>query len=256
MKSKKIIKAVALALSASILANNSIDANANITVDDVMEEAYDELENKKEVTVGSTIIENDEPKVEKTVIKELDDLELGDIVNVNGFGNGASDGSNISTIEFQNSLMAIVKVKEDATYPYALAQIYSDGTISNIIGWFDSTAIKARYVQKTITEYADIEKTIIETENIPDYEPNTWDFLNEYYDYIDGKSIQVKYLWPEVEEEYDMSFTVRFEDNIQTREFYKDNGTFYYHYDWQKGTITHSEAGRDKIDNSLILKLK
>lgn len=257
MKSKKIVNAAsALVLSASILATNTINADANITVDDAIEMAYDDLETNTKVKNGTTIIEQeDEPKVVKEVIRELDDLELGDIVNLCGSGYSSSDGSGKKTYKYNNCLMAIVRVKKDAEYPYALVRVYNDGSISGIIGWFKGEDIKARYVHKTITEYADIQTTIIDTKDIPPYEPNTWDFLNEYYDYIDGKSIQVKYVWPEVEREYDVSYTVRFQDNVQTREFFDGDDIFYYDYDWQNGTITHEEATRDKIDAGLILQL-
>lgn len=255
MAKKTIVNAVALALTASILTSATMSANANVTVDDAIEMAFDDLEINPNVKNGTTIIENnDEPEVETRVLKELDDLELGDIVTLNGKGNSSSDGKGNDTRYFNNCLMAIVKVKENSDFPYALARIYSDGSISNIIGWFKSDTIKARYVQKTITEYADIEQTIIDTKDIPPYEPYTWDFLNEYYDYIDGKSIQVKYVWPEVEREYDESYTVQFRDNVQIREFYDGNDIFYYSYDWQKGTITHTESSRDKIDKGLYLK--
>lgn len=256
MKSKKIRNAAAYILSASILATNALSTNANTTVEDAYEEAYDDLETNKDIKVGTTIIENnDKPKVVKEVIKELDDLELGDIVTVNGSGYSSSDGLGSSTKEYKNKLMAIVKVNEGSNYPYALAKINSDGSISDIIGWFKGEDIKARYVHKTITEYADIEKTIIDTDDIPEYEPNTWDFLNEYYDYIDGKSIQIKYIWPEVERDYDEVYTVQFQDNVQTREYCDGNDFFYYDYDWQNGTIRHTESVRDKVDASLILKL-
>lgn len=249
MKRKNMMKLAAGILSTSLLATNPLNVEANTTVDDILEMAYDDLETNEKIETGTTIIENnDKPKVFTEVIEFLDDLELGDIVTVNGIGTSRSDGSGNTTIEYDNAVMAIVRVNANATNPYALAKINEDGTVSSIIGWFSADSIKARYVVKTITEYADVEKTIIDSENIPSYEPNTWDFLNEYYDYIDGLSIQVRYVWPEVERDYDVSFTVEFLENVQTREFYNDDDIFYYQYDWQNGTITHTESGRDKVE--------
>lgn len=257
MKVKTIANAAALALSASILTTSAINASANTTVEDAMEMAYDDLETNQDIKNGVTIIENnDKPKIEEETIELNGKVELGDIVTLSGIGNSSADGSGKKTINYENTLAAIVSIDEDSDYPYALVKVYEDGSISNIIGWFKKDSIKSRYILRTITEYADVQQTIIDTEDIPEVEENSWEFLNEYYDYINGKSIQVKYIWPEVKEDYESVYTIRFENNVQTREYFDGEKYFYYDYNWKDGTITHSETEKDKLDSALILNRK
>lgn len=247
MTIKNLAQISAIILSGFVIIS-PIKCHANTTVEDVLEMAYDDLENSTDVENGTTIIKSDEETtVEKEIVKNLTGLEIGDVVTVNGIGNTSSKGDGAETKEYENASLAIVNIKnKDAKYPYALASVNQDNTIGEIVGWFKAEDITARYVIATTTEYADIQKTIVDVEDVPEYNANSWEFLNEYYEYINGKYIQSKYIWPEVTQEYDESYTVKFENNIQTKEFYNGDDIFYIDYDWSKGTVTYVTQGRDK----------
>lgn len=91
-------------------------------------------------------------KVYKSIIrkgKEQEPIKVGRIVNVNGRGNEASDGSGKMGRSWKNEKMMVVGVREDRSFPYACAVITDEPGASDVMAWFGKDSLSYFY-QETV----------------------------------------------------------------------------------------------------------
>lgn len=263
MKRFKLNSVIALSLSGFIL-TSPLHVEAKINIDDLYEKAYEELEEGKRIVNKETRIKNDGiPTIEKELIYYNEDIKLGDIVEVNGSGNSHADGNGNKSIEFNGEALAVVGIKSDSLYPYALASVNTEGKVGHIVGWFKEDSIKSRYVCVIYKEYADAIKEIISSEGmieqigmkylndenryIPEYAPSFYAGLKGYHLYDNEHMIKISFDFPTPEREFDSEHRLRFDDKVETREYIKDGEYFYYYYNWETGEIIHKEKMRDTV---------
>lgn len=249
MKKSNLTKAAAIALSASVLAQ-PITANANPTVDEVLEDVFDDLESGEKITPGEVIIENKDYPIEiKSVLEYQTDLEVGDIVSVFGFGNSACDGSGVESKVYAHETLVVVGIKSDAPYPYALVEIKEDGSLSEVVGWFPARSIRSRIVEAHTIDYADVLRTIVpkDDKKVSTEEPMDWITGNKYYELGEDYAVKAEYIWPEPNFEYDHKFTTEYYNYLQMCEFYVGDEIYYGLYDWENGTVYFQFVGRDKV---------
>ena len=251
MKKKNLLKLTAYLLSAVIL-TTPITTKAYTTLDEAIEDTYNDLENKEIIKPGKVVIENEDKALNrKEIIGYNKDLEIGDIVNVLDFGNSRSDGSGVETIVYFNETLAIVGIKSDAEFPYALAKIKEDGTLSDVVGWFKGRNLKSRTVFSSTIDYADVLKTIVDKDSVNLYE-TTWITDGTcYYELGDDYAIKAEYIFPEPNFNYDYKLTTKYDNNYQYCEFYVDDEIIATGlYNWKTGIVFFRFQGRDKVQET------
>lgn len=262
MKRFKLFTSVALSC---FILTSPLHTEAKLNIDDLYEEAYDDLEKGKPIENKTERINNNEkPKIEKEVLSYEEDIELGDIVEVYGIGNSRTDGSGISSREFNGDAFAVVGIKTNQEYPYAIASVSNTGDVGHIVGWFKKSCLKSRYVEVTTTKYADAIKEIIPSDGmkiqigmiyiededryIPEYAESFYAGIKGYRLYDDEHMIKISFDFPEPDEVYDESRFLMFDGDEEVTEYVRGDDYFYYRYNLTNGEITHKDKMRDTVN--------
>lgn len=255
----KLIRNVALSLSASLLTQPMTTLAYSNAIDEALEKIFDDLEMGEEIAPGVEIIENDDNIIiVKNILAYHKDLEIGDIVSVFGFGYSSSDGYGTETKVYADEELAIVGIKSDAKYPYALIEINEDGTLSDIVGWFPDYSIRARDISVSTFDYPDIKVTIMPKDDKIVNEEDSMDQIigNQYYDLGEDYAVKAEYIWPEPSFDYDYKYTTKYLDQYQMLEFYSGDKIYTGYYDWDKGLFYYKYETRDKLTEAPILLAK
>ena len=79
-----------------------------------------------------------------TKYEESKTIELGDIVTVNGTGNGSSEGDSNWTRTYNNRLMKVILINKGAAFPYACNQDAkgAPGNPADVDGWFAANDVR------------------------------------------------------------------------------------------------------------------
>lgn len=172
MKNKNIVKMSAMILASSISFGSSNVKAAVYDKDEVLEQTIENYRNGDVIpsSVSGTIDSSDYPignelfVSDDSIVKDVltdDQVGLGDIVIVNGYGRENSFGKGNVTCYCDDKLMAVVGIKSDREYPYALASI-DDGDLGDIVGWFKMDSIKSGCKKTTYTKHADVLRKVVQ----------------------------------------------------------------------------------------------
>lgn len=265
MKKQSLLKMKAMLLAAS-LSFSSLTAEAKIQDKDViLNEALEEYEEGTEVEVGTTTYKSDDIVTTTVETSFTHDSEVGDIVEVNGIGKLSSDGTGNDTKLYKNVLMVVVGVKSNSLYPYALAPLYSDGTLGEVTGWFKRESILSKINTYKYIQHADVKKEIIHATQIGLYYDDTeeaWKVmmrLPRFQDYEwlgDWHGIRTYYEMPEIKMEYDYSYISESKNGIETIIYVRNEEEFTYYYDYEKGILYSVEEQREQVEEERILARK
>ena len=231
MVKNKLKKALLLSAIALCLNKENVDAK---TLDDYLQEQiefykenpdYIELDLHKD----EILIENRGNSYFGLVNYSVSNLEpkIGDYVYVWGKGKETSDGRGIETKDLTPTVeeyqaKVIVKVKPNEEYPYAIASVNEDNSLSDIIGWFKKDNLSVR-----VLNYSNV----IEAPIVKDLEYNS--LADDSYTKInDNYSIKVFYSKSKLKEDY----------------YLNQNGLYVDEY--------YSSVKRQRLDDEKIKELK
>lgn len=269
MNKKKILKLLLMSLT-SATSLQTLDVHAEITKESVLESAREDAKCGK-VEVGTVIYERDEEnKIETKHTYTTHNIKLRDIVTVSGRGVSSSLGTGNKTMKYSNEVMAVVGVKEDMQCPYALAGIDQNGNLLDVVGWFKKENIESVLSTIKITEYAPIEKDIVDisavaTEEVTYYDEEEKKYVKKYtiplssgYEWL-GKdhAIRVKYNFKELESKgYDLVSHRNLPDNIESYIYKNKDKEITYYHDNLDGTYWHFKEKRTRVEEGKKLLKK
>lgn len=161
MKKKEILFLKACALSLSLSLTNPLVTEAReYDKDKLLNNTISEYDGE-ELEPGKTVYESSaKPKVNYSISNVCDTVKIGDLALVNGQGTETCTGEGRKTINFQNTLMAVVGIKSHSEYPYALCT-YENGVLGDVVGWFKKDAFQTGTITETKKSEADTVKEVI-----------------------------------------------------------------------------------------------
>ena len=253
-KKKKILQSLAMILTTAMTLQ-PVDAK-KVTKESILEEAKIEAENGN-VEIGKTTYKRGPKKdMKKQEIKAID-VKLKDIVIVNGRGIASSDGTGLRTRKYIEEKMAVVGVKKDKKYPYALAPIKEDGSLEDVIGWFKEKDITAKLQIIKTTDYAPVIKQIVNIEdvaikmNIEEKEEETTNLgipISSGYEWL-GKehAIKVYYDFPKPKSSYDNFLIKDLKDSIEAHIYQNEQQKLTYYCDRIDGRYWYFKEERKQV---------
>lgn len=265
-KKKNLYKIKSL-LFAYVLFMQSLAAEAKIQDKDlILAETYEEFKDGNEIETGITRYESDDEELITQISEYVEDTKLGDIVEVFGRGKASSLGTGNSTKEYKGEEnMVVVGIKSTNPYPYAIAPIYEDGSLGEVIGWFKKENILSRETTTKKVKHGDVIREVINATQTSIYyneEKKAWEPElsipdNQDYEWLGEKqAVKLYYEMPEIPQPYDYYYYGSYNEEEKKMEIIcvYNNQEYKYYYYSDLGVLSYSDVKRNQVDPELILK--